>query len=97
MIYNFEIHLNDLNGTPITQDGKVLTLGVLLAPQLVNQPKGNALKFFSWAKKMNAGQDINLDKADVRTLRDFIQDSETITILGKAQVFEYIDGIQNND
>ncbi|MEY4332360.1 MAG: hypothetical protein RLZZ196_1098 [Bacteroidota bacterium] len=69
-------------------DGKELpdaNVGKLIAQTLVNTPKGDALKFFGWAQKLYAGSALELDASDTETLKNFIKESDSITILAKAQ------------
>jgi hypothetical protein len=97
MNYEFNVPLCDLTGNPIKDNGKDVTLGLLLANQLVSQPKGDALKFMSWAKKLTRCEVLNLDKSDVRKLRDFVEGCETMTILSKAPILEIIDQVRNDE
>ena len=69
-------------------DGKELensNLGKLIAQVLVQSSKGDALKLWHWAQKLYAGEELDLDPSDAETLKSFIKDSETLTILAKAQ------------
>ena len=66
-------------------------LGKLIAKALVNQSKGDPLKYFDWAVKLHKGEVIDLDKADQKTLRAFIETNESITILAKYQILEEMD------
>ena len=92
MQYDFNVPLYDLAGNIITDPkGDDITIGKLISNALVNQSKGDALKFHSWAIDMYNCQTINLDRSDVKMLREFIETNETITVLGKAQIFELLD------
>jgi len=92
MQYDFNQVLNDLNGQPIKdQKDNDITIGKLLSNALVSQAKGDALKFHGWAVDMYNCKTINLDRSDVKVLRDFVQDNDTITVLAKAQIFELLD------
>lgn len=69
-------------------DGKELensNLGKLIAQVLVQSSKGDALKLWHWAQKLYAGEELDLDPSDAETLKSFIKDNETLTILAKAQ------------
>jgi len=91
MQYDFNVPLYDLAGNvikdPKDQD---ITIGKLLSNALVNQAKGDALKFHSWAMDMYNCKVINLDRSDCKTLREFVENNETITVLGKAQIFDLL-------
>ena len=72
-------------------DGKEIegaNIGKIVAQTLVQSSKGDALKYWGWATKMNAGEELDLDKSDTETIKNFIKESETLTILTKAQALE---------
>lgn len=78
-----------LNKNLIGLDGQEIeqsNMGKLLAQILVSANKGDALKFWTWANKLHAGEDLDLDPSDAETLKNFIKDSEQLTILSKAQI-----------
>ena len=69
-------------------DGKEIAesnVGQLIAQVLVQGTKGDALKFWHWAQKLYSGEELDLDPTDSETLKNLIKDSETLTILAKAQ------------
>ncbi len=88
MKLNFNFLIKDLDGKPIAG----ANCGKIIAQNLVNATKGDALKYFGWAMRLNAGDAIDLDKSDQETLRSFIEHHETLPILTKAQAIEYIMG-----
>jgi len=72
-------------------DGKEIEkahIGKIIGNALVGATKGDALKYWGWATKMNAGEELDLDKSDTETLKNFIKESEGLTILTKAQALE---------
>ena len=62
--------------------------GKMLAGALASASKGDALKFWDWAKKLFKGEVLDLDKSDQETLKGFVKDSESFTVLAKAQLLE---------
>ena len=66
--------------------GEVVSLGKLLASQLANSTRGDALKYFTWATKIYNGEELDLDPSDESTLKEFIKNSEQLTVLAKAQL-----------
>ena len=69
-------------------DGKELpesNIGKLIAQVLVQSSKGDAVKLWFWAQKLYAGEELELDPSDAETLKSFIRDNESLTILAKAQ------------
>jgi hypothetical protein len=89
---DFNKPIKTLNGVEVKdQNGKEVTLGNLLADQLVGGSKGDAVKFYGWALKLHEGTELKLDKSDTQTLKDFITNNEQLTILAKAQLLEQFD------
>jgi len=81
----------DLNFNLTDLDGKAIdntNAGKLVAQTLVQQTKGDALKFWDWAVALNKGEVIDLDSSDQETFKNFVKDSETITIFAKAQILQ---------
>lgn len=64
--------------------------GKVLANTLVGQPKGDAVKFYGWALKLHEGKELDIDKSDHETLKNFVKECEVMTILVKAQLLENI-------
>lgn len=89
---DFNKPIKGLNGVSAKdQTGKDVTLGSILADQLVSGSKGDAVKFYGWALKLHEGIELELDKSDKQTLKDFITNNEQLTILAKAQLLEQFD------
>lgn len=82
MKLDFNFNLTDLDGNAIDN----ANTGKLLANTLIQQTKGDAVKYWEWALKLNKGEILDLDSSDQDTLKTFIKDSETITVLAKAQL-----------
>ena len=84
MKLDFNFNLADLDGQEIEN----ANAGKLLANTLVQQAKGDALKFWEWALALNKGETIDLDTSDQTTLKSFIKDSETLAVLAKGQLLQ---------
>jgi len=82
MKLDFNFDLLGLDNEPI----EGANAGKLLATSLVGANKGNALKMWEWALALNKGDVIDLDSVDQGTLKTFVEDSESFTILAKAQL-----------
>jgi hypothetical protein len=82
MKLNFNFNLTDLDGKEL----EGANAGKLLANTLIQQTKGDAVKYWEWALALNKGDILDLDSSDQETLKTFVKDSETITILAKAQL-----------
>ena len=81
----------DINFDFIGLDDQVFeggNAGKMLAGALASASKGDALKFWDWAKKLFKGEVLDLDKSDQETLKGFVKDSESFTVLAKAQLLE---------
>ena len=82
MKIDLNFNLADLDGNAIENTNA----GKLVAQTLVQQTKGDALKFWDWAVALNKGETLDLDSSDQETFKNFVKDSETITIFAKAQI-----------
>lgn len=76
---NFD--LSELDGTP----AQGINLGKIIAGSLVQQTKGDALKYWDWAVALNKGEALELDSSDQETLKNFVKENENMTIYVKAQ------------
>jgi hypothetical protein len=83
---NFD--LLGLDGVPVLdhQTGKTINAGKLIANSLVQQSKGDALKFWDWAIALNKGEVLDLDTSDQETFKNFVKDNEGLPIITKAQI-----------
>ncbi len=92
MNFQFSKIAVDLSGAEIkegnTETG--LSLGRVLANAMASQSKGDAIKFYDWSKRLYANEPLNLDRSDVKTITAFVEDSQTMTILLKAQLLEIL-------
>jgi len=84
MKLDFNFSLVDLDGKPIDS----ANAGKLVANALVQQSKGDALKFWEWALSLNKGEALDLDSSDQETLKNFIKDNENFAIIAKAQLLQ---------
>ena len=82
MKLNFNFDFSGLDGQ-FFENGNA---GKTLAAALANSNKGDALKFWEWAKKLYQGEVLDLDKSDQETLKSFISESASFTVLSKAQL-----------
>lgn len=81
MKLNLNLPIVGLDGTEIADSN----VGKLIAQVLAQGSKGDALKFWHWAQKLYAGEELDLDPTDAETLKNAIKDNESLTILAKAQ------------
>lgn len=84
---DFSKPMTALNGEALKdENGYDITLAKVLSAQLASTNKGDALKFFTWATKLYNGKPLDLDPSDSSTLKEFIKNNETMTVLAKAQL-----------
>jgi len=71
-------------------DGKELeqNAGALLSNLLSNSNTKTPVKFWEWAKEFHNGQSLKMATDDLKLLKDFVNDSEQLTALAKAQIIE---------
>jgi hypothetical protein len=82
---NFD--LLGLDGVAVLdQTGKTINAGKVVAQNLVQQSKGDALKFWDWAVALNKGEVLDLDSSDQETFKNFVKDNEGLPIITKAQI-----------
>lgn len=91
----------DLSGVPfVTKDkngntlpGDPPTLANILASSLVGGAKVGSLdpiKIYDWAMALYKHGEIQVDESDFNALKDYISNSETLTILAKGQLLRAI-------
>ncbi len=90
-IINLNFDLTNLDGS------KIGNAGAIVGQHLVLGNKGDALKFYSWGMAFHKGENVNLDGSDFRKLRDWTEASETLSILVKAQVLNYLDSLKEEE
>lgn len=66
----------------------ILNVGKIISNHLTNVSKGDVLKHYEWAVKLNKGEPLELDKSDTAYLKKFIEENQNIIILIKAQALE---------
>ena len=84
MKIDLNCNLLDLEG----QEVENTNAGKLVAQTLVQGTKGDALKFWDWAVALNKGEVLDLDSSDQETFKNFVKESEVITIFAKAQILQ---------
>jgi hypothetical protein len=79
----------DLNKAVVNLDGVEIpnsNLGKILAQLLANSNKGDALKFWETALKLQKGEEIDLDTSDQSTIKEFVKSTDQVTNIVKAQI-----------
>jgi hypothetical protein len=83
---NLNVNLKGLDGKEIENSNA----GKLVANLLASDNKGDAMKKFSIAQKLYNGETLDLDPSDKQMLKTFVEASEQMTVLAKAQVLALI-------
>jgi hypothetical protein len=92
MELNFNFPVMGLDEQPLIDvNNTVVNAGKVLANALVSQPNGDIVKYFDWAMSMFKGNDITVDSADKKKLKEFIETNNTITILLKKQLLDRLE------
>lgn len=99
MKLNLNVNMTDLEGQEvIVQDhqgkptGERVNLGKLLGNVLASDSEhADPVKLVCWALDLAKGKEIDLDKSDQKTLRDYVEKSKRFTALQKYQIIELID------
>lgn len=92
--FDFNVPLLAADSKPVLlKDNKPTTLGQQLAGVLGTMPaKGtDAIRFWTWAMSLGKDLPIHLETADMTLLRDTIDNSESMTVLLKAQLLNHFD------
>lgn len=98
---NFNIQAFNFQGKPSVIIENEVPIPLMLSEQLGAQlamalEKDNAkiVKYWSWATALGKGQELVLDKADLATLKQFIEACE-LYVWVKAQLLDVIDNAQD--
>ncbi len=84
---NLNFSIKDLDGNDMPENN----MGKVVANTLVQSAKGDPIKFWGWALKLNNKEELEIDKSDFDTLKNFIKDHEGLTILLKGQFLESLE------
>lgn len=88
MKLDLNLNYKDLDGNDISEANMGKQLASLLCGKSGNiEP----VKAFDWALELHKNKSIEIDKADLMKLTKFIESSETMTNLAKAQLLKVCD------
>ncbi len=69
----------------------ILTCAKMLGGALVNSDKTDAIKYYDWARALYRNKPIDIDNADFKKLRDFVDKAKSINTLATAQILIAMD------
>jgi len=81
MELNLNKNFTDLDGKELNEN-----MGKILAQELSQSNSTQALKFWHWALKLNAGEKLDLDPSDLDILKSFVENHQTLVVFAKAQI-----------
>ena len=78
----------NLNKSLLSLDNAELPekMGNVIASILISSSKGNSIKCYEQALKLNKGEDLELDSSDFDSLYKLVEESANIINLAKAQI-----------
>lgn len=86
MKLNLNWNFKNLEGKPMEGSN----VGKTLANAISSQNKGNSIKLYDWAMKLWNGSVLEIDETDSEVLTALVEQNESLTVLAKAQIIEYI-------
>lgn len=86
MKLNLDKNLLDLKGNPIPEK-----LSNVLANMLAMSTTGSPAKMITWAVNLTNDGEIEVDKSDVKFLKDFIEKNHNVVNLAKSQLLDEIE------
>lgn len=84
MKLDFNKNIVSIDGTETNQKMNILLASLLCNAQGVKEP----VKFLGWAIKLQEGLILDLDKPDTDKLKEFINGSQNLTVLGMGRLLE---------
>jgi hypothetical protein len=89
MKLNLDHNLLNLKGEPMSEK-----LSDILANMLAMSTTGPPAKMITWAVNLINDGEIEVDKSDVKFLSDFIEKSQNVVNLAKAQLLDEIEKLK---
>jgi valyl-tRNA synthetase len=83
---NFKGNFKGIDGLDLEGAEMHKSLGNALAAAT----KGDAVKMWSLATRIYAGEDVDLDPSDLEMIKEFVKNNEGFTNLAKAQIIEIL-------
>ncbi|HYE82189.1 MAG TPA: hypothetical protein VEG39_08485 [Clostridia bacterium] len=92
MLLNLDNQIIDLKGSPLP-----VKLSDILANMLAMSTTGSPAKMITWAVNLTNDGEIEVDKADLKFLKNFIEQHPGATNLVKSQLLERIEKLEETD
>lgn len=84
--------LEDLSGTALPDN---TTLAKVLAASLVSAPEGDAIKIYDWGVSLHRTGMIEVDAADLETLKGLVKNNQRMAILAKGPILKKLNAVGN--
>jgi hypothetical protein len=91
MKLNLDKNLLDLKGAPMPEK-----LSDVLANMLAMATTGTPAKMITWAVNLTNEAEIDIDKADVKFLLDFVNNNRNVINLAKSQLLDEIEKLNES-
>lgn len=92
MKLNFNQPFLDLDGKELAESNQGKTLSQALSASF-DAKETDVLKFWEWALKIHKGDVIDIDKADQKKLKEFIEKTQ-FNLLVKVQLLEHFEQVE---
>jgi hypothetical protein len=93
MKLDLNFYLKGLDGTELKGLNAQVNAGMLLANQIASTNKStDILKWFTWAQELYKQKPIEVSDNEKNEIKEFVKNSEQLTILAKQQIIEAIEG-----
>jgi hypothetical protein len=90
---DLNVPLKDIDGNDLNTGGNPQTIGKMLSSLIMAGPNGasGVMKMYDWAVSLHKGEKLIVDKTDAKAIREYVEQHEQLTILGKGQIMIIID------
>lgn len=95
MKLDLNFQLKGLSGQEIP--GEQGHAGKNLAGALASSNKGNSIKLYDWSMKLWNKEPIMVDDTDKEVIKGFLENTEFMTVLSKAQVINHMKETEEAD
>ncbi len=96
MKLDLDFILKGFDGTDMkSEDLSSIHAGQVLASQLYSAREAkNPIKYFDWALKLYNKQAIELDEADLKDLKSFLEGHKGLYVIAKAQLLKCLNALE---
>ena len=93
MKLDLNFYIKGLDGKEITGPNASVNAGMLLGNMIASTNKSSdILKWLTWAQDLYRQKPIEVSENEKNEIKEFVKNSEQLTILAKQQIIEAIEG-----